>query len=56
MNRQRMGQSSYGGLGGRMYVFTNESADLSITQSINRRASGAMEGPFTEAPAESINE
>ena len=41
---------------GRTYACMNERIKLSITEPINQRKSGAIDGPSTEAPIESIDE
>ena len=41
---------------GRAYECMGGRINLSITQPINRRTNGPIEGPFDEAPIESLSE
>ena len=60
MNLQRMRQSANEGAGVSMHVWMNERMkewiNLSIIQPINQRANGPIDGPFSEAPIEPLNE
>ena len=41
---------------GRTYECMNARIDLSISQPINKRTNGPVDGPFIESPVESPNE